>query len=100
MYTVEVAGRPVAVANIGSQEEAEELFSRDWFKEKMMVFETEDGDDLWNGSDPFVIRPAFPEEVSKIEQRHAKALQSGNHTEGEPYLVFLIPVTDATDELD
>ncbi len=100
MYTVEVAGTPIAVANIGSQAEAEEFFKSDWFKEEMMIFETKDEDELWNGSDPFVIRPAAPEEVATFEPAYAKALQSGNVNEGEPYLVFLIPVTDATDELD
>ncbi len=100
MYTIEVAGKPIAVTNIRSQAEAEEFFSSDWFKEEMMVFETEDGDDLWNGSDPFVIRPARPEEAAKFKPIYAKALQSGNASEGEPYLIFLIPVVDATDELD
>src|SRR4028119_1982023 len=99
MYTIEVAGKPIAVTNIGSQDEAEEFFSSNWFKEEMMVFETADGDDLWNGSDPFDIRPASPEEVAKFESGHAKAHQTGAVAEGEPYLVFLIPVTDATDEL-
>ena len=55
---------------------------------------------LWNGSDPFLVRSALPEEVATFEPAYAKALQSGNANEGEPYLVFLIPVTDATDELD
>jgi hypothetical protein len=100
MYTIEVNGKPIAVANVGSHAEAEEMFNSDWFKEEMMVFETEDGNDLWNGSDPFLIRPARPEEVAKFKPIYAAALQSGNTTEGEPYLVFLIPVTDATDELD
>ena len=100
MYTIEVAGKPIAVSNMGSQAEAEEFFNSDWFKEEMLIFETEDGNDLWNGSDPFLIRPAHPEEVAKFKPIYAKALQSGNATEGEPYLVFLIPVTDATDELD
>ncbi len=43
MYTIEVAGKPIAVANIGLQAEAEEFFNSDWFKEEMLIFEAEDG---------------------------------------------------------
>jgi len=100
MYTVEVTSKPIAVANLESQAAAEEFFHSDWFKEEMLIFETDDGSDLWNGSDPFLIRPALPEEVAIFKSVYAKMLQSGNATEGEPYLVFLIPVADATDELD
>jgi hypothetical protein len=100
MHTIEIAGRPIAIANVGLQDEAEELFNSDEFKNDLMIFETEDGDALWNGSDPFFIRPAFPEEVANFEPVYAKALRSGDAEEGGPYLVFLIPVTNATDELD
>ena len=100
MYKVEVTSKPIAVANLGSQSEAEAFFTSNWFKEEMLIFETEDGGDLWNGSDPFTIRTAHPEEVATFKSVYAKMLQSGNATEREPYLVFLIPVTDATDELD
>ncbi len=100
MYTIEVAGKPIAVANLGTQAEAEEFFHSDWFKEEMLIFETEDRNDLWNGSDPFLVRPAHPEEIAQFEPIYAKALQSGNASEGEPYLVLLIPVAASPDELD
>ncbi len=100
MYTLEIAGRPVVVINAGSQEEAGAIFNSDWFRRDLMAFETEDGDELWNGSDELSARQALPEEVAKFETHHAKALRNDEVEHGAPYAVFLIPVTDATDELD
>ena len=100
MYTLEITGRPIVVINAGSRDQAEAVFNSDWFRRELKVFETEDGEELWNGSDELSARPALPEEAAKFEAHHARALHNNDAEHGAPYAVFLIPVTDVTDELD
>lgn len=100
MYTLEVAGRPIVVVNAASQEEADAIFNSDWFRRDLLAFETQEGDELWNGSDELSVRQALPEEAAKFETQHARALRNDQVEHGAPYAVFLIPAIDATDELD
>ena len=100
MYTLEVAGKPVVIINAGSLDEADAIFHSDWFRRDLMAFETEDGDDLWNGSDELSVRQALPDEIARFEVHQAKALRNEGADHSAPYAVFLITVSDATDELD
>jgi hypothetical protein len=98
MFTVEIAGRPTAIIN-ASQEEAEEWFESEPFKDDLMVLET-DGRPLWDGSAPRYLRRAFPEEVAVFERAFAKAVGDGsaNPQDEDGYLVFLVPAWIPSDE--
>ena len=100
MYTLEIAGKPTAITKATDEDEAEAIFRSNWFKADLMTFETE-GQPLWDEDESkLFIRRAFPEEEAVWERNFAKALREGDAEPGEDYLVFLVPVTDTTDELD
>jgi hypothetical protein len=99
MFTLEINGRAIAVINAGTQEEAEDTFESEAFKDEIAVLETE-GQPLWNGSEELFIRRAFPEEVAKFEAAYARALKAGDAEEDSEYIFYLVPVTDPTDDED
>ena len=99
MHTIEIAGRPTVVVN-GSEDEARDLLTQDWFKLDLMVLETE-GRPLWFGQKKdFCVRPASEEEVSKWEAGFSRSLLEGHVTEDDRggYIVYLVTVTDPTDD--
>jgi len=86
MYTLELAGRPVAVTD-RSEEEAGRLFASPAFKADLAVLQDPDGHPIWDGphqqsSDP-IVRRASPEEVahfqSVIARRRERTSANGHH---------------------
>ena len=67
-----------------------------------VIFETE-GKPLWSGDrkDLFV-RGAFEDEISKWEKTFAQARLDGDATDEDrdSYIVFLVPITDPTEDED
>src|SRR5215207_4428969 len=56
MFTLEVAGKPIAVTN-ASEEEARDVFESDAFREDLKTVESE-GAPIWDGFATLSIRPA------------------------------------------
>jgi hypothetical protein len=60
-----------------------------------------DGRDLWDGKSDLVLRNPFPDEQAKFDASLAAALMEREiEDENDSWLLFLIPVTDPTDEVD
>jgi hypothetical protein len=58
-----------------------------------------DGMPLWNGSSELFVRDAFPEEQQKWRASQVQAMRSGEiDNEAAMWVLFLVPVTDPTDE--
>ncbi|HYF55759.1 MAG TPA: hypothetical protein VEA41_16010 [Salinarimonas sp.] len=101
MYTLDIAGKPVAITD-ADEAQARELFNSDAFKEDVAAMES-DGQPLWDGKAPFVIRPSSKEETDNFEQ----ALDDdGDEEEGDALdedevginVLFLVPVDDFDEE--
>jgi hypothetical protein len=63
------------------------------------VLENE-GQPLWNGTDEILIRKAFPAEETQFDASQARATKNKEIDQGDDWLMFLIPVTDPTDDFD
>jgi hypothetical protein len=99
MQTIEIAGRPTVVVP-GSKDDVQGLLDDEAFFEDLLIFETE-GKPLWSGDrkDLFV-RGAFEDEISKWEKTFAQARLDGDATDEDrdSYIVFLVPITDPTED--
>ena len=101
MQTIEISGRPTVVVN-GSEDEVQALLEDEEFYEDLLIFETE-GEPLWSGDrEDLFIRSAVEDEIAKWERAFAQARLEGNATEEDRdgYIVFLVPITDPTEEED
>jgi hypothetical protein len=101
MQTIEIAGRPTVVVP-GSKDDVQGLLDDEAFFEDLLIFETE-GKPLWSGDrkDLFV-RGAFEDEISKWEKTFARSRLDGDATDEDrdSYIVFLVPITDPTEDED
>jgi hypothetical protein len=95
MFTLEVAGAPVAVTK-GNESEAQALFGAAAFTDKLRILES-DGRPLWNGADPFRIRPASAAEIRAFVQ-YAETLGFEDEEEGE-IVLYLRPI-ETPDDFD
>lgn len=101
MQTIEISGRPTVVVN-GSEDEVQALLEDEEFYEDLLIFETE-GEPLWSGDrEDLFIRSAFEDEIAKWEKAFAQARLEGNATDKDRdgYIVFLVPITDPTEDED
>jgi hypothetical protein len=98
IFTLENRGRPLAVFASGNMEEAEEFLDEEWLHGDLMVVE-HDGEPLWDGESPLIVRYANGMEAQTWTR---SATSSGNKGDDPPedFLVWLVDVTDPTDELD
>ena len=97
MFTLEIAGKPVAVTDADG-EGARELFEADEFREDLLSLESE-GRPIWDGVAPFLIRPANDEEMDALEQSLDEADTEPADEEDEDEddeeginVLFLVPV--------
>ena len=95
MFTLEVAGKPIAVTN-ASEDEARELFESGAFKEDLIAIESE-GAPIWDGFAPLTIRPATREEAKDFED--APTEEDGEPSdEATPLIMFLVDVDEPEDD--
>lgn len=95
MFTLEVAGAPVAVTK-GNESEAQALFGSAAFTNKLRTLES-DGRPLWNGTEPFRTRPASAAEIRAFVQ-YAEALGFEDEEEGD-IVLYLRPI-ETPDDFD
>ena len=66
MYTLEIAGRAIAVTN-ADEDQALELFLSECFKDDLKSFKSE-GRPLWDGSAALTTRPASEDEIDAFQE--------------------------------
>jgi hypothetical protein len=66
MFTLEIAGKPVAVID-ASRETAEESFHEEKFLSRLQMLKTKDGP-IWDGRADLVVRPATEDEISAFDE--------------------------------
>jgi len=65
MFTLEIAGRPVAITD-ADEAQARAIFEGDDFKQDLTVM-TSQGTPLWNGQAPLNVRTASQEEIAAFQ---------------------------------
>jgi len=95
MFTVEIAGRAIAVTN-ADEAQARELIESEEFREDLTVIQSE-GKPIWDGKAKLELRPATPDEEEEFED--ADDLDEEDEAdEDEPSVVFLIDIDDEDEE--
>jgi hypothetical protein len=96
MYTLEIAGRPVAVLDVPTQDEAEAWMNDEAFQADLLVLEHE-GAPLWDGQAELRVRAATDDERLVYEDS-MRDNDPSDDDDGEA-VVFLVDVTDPADDL-
>jgi len=96
MFTLEVAGKPIAVTN-ASEDEAREVFESDAFKEDLMTIES-DGAPIWDGFATLNIRPATEDEVKDFEDAPTEDDGGEPAEEETPLIMFLVDIDEAEED--
>ena len=97
MFTIEIAGRAIAVTN-ADQSQAHELIESEEFREDL-AFLLSNGKPVWDGKAELVLRAAKAEEVEEFED--AEDLDEDEmEDDGDPAVVFLIDIDDEEEEED
>ncbi|QUT05188.1 hypothetical protein KFK14_19655 [Sphingobium phenoxybenzoativorans] len=93
VHILEIRGEAIVALGAESQIEAEQIVEEDFFRSDLMSLETE-GKPLWNGIDELFLRDPYPEEFAAFQSAVQKA-----GAEIDDYVLFLVPVTDPSDDL-
>ena len=99
VYVAEINGRAIAAFNAENEIQAEARAASKPFRADLTVLENE-GQPLWNGTDEILIRKAFPAEETQFDASQARAIKKKEIDQDDDWLMFLIPVTDPTDDFD
>ena len=93
MFTLEIAGKPIAVTD-ASEDEARELFESDAFKDDLMQIESE-GAPIWDGFATLSVRAATRAEIFEFENT---PFGDGENVDPiTPMIMFLVDI-DEPDE--
>ena len=98
IYVAEIEGRAVVAFGAENRAEAQDLIDAEWLHDDLIVLET-NGRPLWNGESEIHLREAIDEEHAQWESSWAAALLQGEATadEKDEWVVYLVPVSDPTD---
>jgi hypothetical protein len=91
MFTLEIAGRPIAVISAASRQDAEAWLSDEDFREDLQTLE-HDGRPLWDGTAALSVREASQEEAA--EAQDALSGDEEDDPDEDEFMVFLVAVTD------
>ncbi len=95
MFTVEIAGRPIAVTN-ADESQARELIESEEFREDLTAIRCE-GKPLWDGKAEIMLRKATEDEEDEFED--ADDLDEDETAdEDEASVVFLVDIDDEDEE--
>lgn len=99
MFTIEIAGKPVAVTD-AEEEDARKLLEGEEFRTDLRRLET-DGGPLWNGRSALTLRPATADEIAEFEQVDEDDDDEADEDADEDdddaevaVIVFLVPIVD------
>jgi len=99
VFVADINGRAIAAFNAESEIHAEERAASKPFRADLTVLENE-GRPLWEGTDKILVRKAFPAEEAQFNASQARAISEKEIDEDDDWLMFLVPVTDPTDDFD
>ncbi|MGO4704791.1 hypothetical protein AB4072_03300 [Microvirga sp. 2MCAF38] len=102
MFTLEIAGKAIAVTN-ADEDQAQELFTSEGFKDDLVSFKS-DNNPLWDGSAALTIRRSSEDEIEAFDD----ALEGDEDFEDEEEddedgddgidVVFLVEIDEMGDE--
>ncbi|MGO4573435.1 hypothetical protein [Microvirga sp. 2TAF3] len=102
MFTLEIAGKAVAITN-ADEDQAQELFTSEEFKDDLKAF-TSDGEPLWDGKAPLKVRRASEDEADAfddaMEDDEEDLDEEDDDDEGGIDVMFLVLVDDVDDDQD
>lgn len=99
MFTLEIAGRPVAIIG-GEEEEARDIVESEAFQEDLRRL-TDDSAPLWDGEAELSLRPATKEEIAEFESGMGDDEEDEDEDEDDSLeVMFLVPVSDPDEEDD
>ncbi len=104
MFTLEIAGRPVAVLSVPTRADAEEWLGDEEVRQDLTILEHE-GKPLWDGRAALQFREATPSERSEFESALEEDEPDGHGNTGAEdddtgFVMFLVDVTDPDDPSD
>lgn len=95
-FTIEIGGNPVACFRSENADEAKHFFEAEDFREDLTILQSQ-GQAVWDGVSKLSLRKATAEEASEVE--HAYEFDDDpDRTVDDEFVVFLIPISDMTDE--
>lgn len=90
MFTLEIAGKAIAITD-ASENEARELFESEAFKDDLMKVES-DGAPIWDGFASLTVRPATRAEIAAFE---TTPMAEGEHVDEDvPMIMFLVDIDE------
>jgi len=108
MFTLEIAGKAIAITN-ADEEQARELFMSEDFREDLKSF-TSEGQPLWDGSAAFTVRRASDDEIEAFDDAIAEDEEDWDEEEVENSdedddeegidVMFLVTVDEMDDQDD
>ena len=99
VFVADINGRAIAAFNAENEIHAEGRAASKSFRADLTVLENE-GRPLWDGTDKILVRKAFPAEEAQFNASQARAISEKEIDEDDDWLMFLVPVTDPTDDFD
>ena len=97
VYVAEVDGRAVVAFNANNDLEAQMHIEDEIFQNDLAVLESS-GRPIWDGEAEIQIREADEGESGKFDRSRAKAILDGEIGDSDSWMVYLVPVSDPTDE--
>jgi len=108
MFTLEIAGKAIAITN-ADEEQARELFMSEDFREDLKSF-TSEGQPLWDGSAAFTVRRASDDEIEAFDDAIAEDEEDWDEEDVEASdeeddeegidVMFLVTVDEMDDQDD
>lgn len=95
LYTLEVAGRPIACICAETFAEAEDTINDPWFRDELLGLER-DGLPVWHGDTELVLRPTTPDELLIVQERLETSRRTGHPLESLDTIILLAPMQDRT----
>lgn len=96
MFTLEIAGKAVAVTNADG-DQAQELFLSESFKEDLTAFKCE-GHPLWDGAAALTIRPASESEIDAFNEALDEDDDEDYDDDLDIDVVFLVSIDEIDDD--
>lgn len=96
MFTLEIAGRPVAVIG-GEEEEARDIVESEAFQDDLRRL-LHDAVPLWDGAAELSLRPASEEEIAEFEADFAEEEDEDEDDEEALEVMFLVPINDPDED--
>jgi len=98
MFTLEIAGRPVAITD-ANEAQAQAIFESDEFKQDLTAM-TSEGTPLWDGRAPLNVRAASQEEITAFQIPDLDVDDDFDDDEGEDglFVTFLMPIDHDREE--